>query len=37
MINFKDTFVSRLEKQLEFIALDSPVNARRFTKLYSFI
>jgi plasmid stabilization system protein ParE len=27
---FKTTFVSRLEKQLDFIALDSPANARRF-------
>lgn len=29
-IIFKDTFVSRLEKQLDFIALNNPANARRF-------
>jgi len=29
-IFFKDTFVIRLEKQLDYIALDSPANARRF-------
>ena len=29
-IIFKDTFVDRLEKQIEFIALDSPSIARKF-------
>ena len=29
-ILFKDTFVIRLEKQVDYIALDNPVNARRF-------
>jgi len=29
-IIFKDTFVYRLEKQLDYIALDNPANARRF-------
>jgi len=29
-ILFKDTFVYRLEKQLDYIALDSPAAARRF-------
>jgi len=29
-IIFKDTFVLRLEKQLDFIASDSPANTRRF-------
>ncbi len=29
-IIFKDTFVDRLEKQIEFIALDSPSTARKF-------
>lgn len=29
-ISFKDTFVIRLGKQLDYIALDSPANARRF-------
>jgi plasmid stabilization system protein ParE len=29
-IVFKDTFVNRLENQLDYIALDSPANARRF-------
>jgi hypothetical protein len=29
-IIFKDTFVYRLEKQLDFIAQDSPANARKF-------
>lgn len=29
-IIFKDTFVNRLEKQLDFIALNNPANARRF-------
>lgn len=27
---FKDTFISRLESQIEFIAKDSPSNARKF-------
>lgn len=29
-IIFKDTFVNRLENQLEYIAHDNPVNARKF-------
>ena len=29
-IIFKDTFVYRLEKQLDYISIDSPANARRF-------
>ncbi len=29
-IIFKDTFVDRLENQVEFIAIDSPLNARKF-------
>jgi len=29
-IIFKDTFVDRLEKQIEFIALDNPSIARKF-------
>jgi len=29
-ILFKDTFVYRLEKQLDYISIDSPANARRF-------
>jgi len=29
-ISFKDTFVVRLGKQLDYIAIDSPANARRF-------
>ena len=29
-IIFKDTFVYRLEKQLDYISMDSPANARRF-------
>lgn len=29
-IFFKDTFVFRLEKQLDYIAHNSPANARRF-------
>ena len=29
-IIFKDTFVDRLEKQVEFIALDNPSTARKF-------
>lgn len=29
-IVFKDTFVSRLEKQIEYISLDSPSKARKF-------
>jgi len=31
-ILFKDTFISRLEKQIDFIALDNPGNARKFRK-----
>jgi len=29
-IIFKDTFVDRLEKQVEYIAIDSPAKARKF-------
>jgi plasmid stabilization system protein ParE len=29
-IVFKDTFIIRLEKQIEFIAIDSPKRARKF-------
>lgn len=29
-ISFKDTFIVRLGKQLDYIAIDSPSNARRF-------
>jgi hypothetical protein len=29
-ILFKDTFISRLEKQIDFIALENPGNARKF-------
>jgi plasmid stabilization system protein ParE len=29
-IVFKDTFVKRLEKQIDFISLDSPKRARKF-------
>jgi plasmid stabilization system protein ParE len=29
-ILFKDTFVSRLEKQIDFISIDNPGNARKF-------
>jgi plasmid stabilization system protein ParE len=29
-IIFKDTFVNRLENQLDYIALNSPANARKF-------
>jgi hypothetical protein len=29
-ILFKETFISRLEKQIDFIALDNPGNARKF-------
>jgi len=29
-ISFKDAFVVRLGKQLDYIAIDSPANARRF-------
>jgi len=37
-ILFKDTFIFRLEKQLDYIALDSPGNARKFkTELLSKI
>ncbi|NVO10724.1 MAG: type II toxin-antitoxin system RelE/ParE family toxin [Bacteroidales bacterium] len=28
---FKDTFLHRLESQIEYISLDSPVRARKFT------
>ena len=31
-IIYKDTFVNRLENQIEFIAQDKPVAARRFKK-----
>jgi hypothetical protein len=27
---FKDTFLNRLESQLEYISLDSPMRARKF-------
>jgi plasmid stabilization system protein ParE len=34
-IVFKDTFVTRLESQIEYISLDSPVRARKFkTELF---
>jgi plasmid stabilization system protein ParE len=29
-ILFKDTFIFRLEKQIDFISLDNPGNARKF-------
>lgn len=29
-ILFKDTFIYRLEKQLDYISMDSPRNARKF-------
>ena len=30
MVFFKETFFNRLENQVEYIALDSPVKARKF-------
>lgn len=37
-IKFKETFVSRLEKQIDFIAADSPVRARKFkSELFNLI
>ena len=31
-ILFKDTFVFRLEKQIEYISIDNPGNARKFKR-----
>jgi len=37
-IIFKESFIHRLENQVEYIALDSPVQARKFkTKLLNRI
>jgi len=30
---FKETFINRLENQIEYIALDSPAKARKFSPL----
>ncbi|OFX61426.1 MAG: hypothetical protein A2066_00550 [Bacteroidetes bacterium GWB2_41_8] len=37
-IVFKDTFVSRLENQIDFIAQNNPINARKFkNELFNLI